>query len=87
MPPGKGGIYQILMYAFLKRKQVILVRKDQLVIAHTCNDNDDNQNPKDHIKVEVCASAATCVASAVTHDFASFHSRFFKTVVIYTMFF
>lgn len=56
----------------------------RLVIAHTCNDYDDDKNPKNHIKVEVCASA---VASAVTHVIASFLMRFFNTAVIYTMFF
>ena len=44
----------------------------KLLIAHTCNDNNYDKNPKDHIKIEVAAAAAVVAVvvayAAVSHD-------------------
>ena len=36
------------------------------LVAHTCNDNDYNQHPKNHIHIKAAAS----VASGLTHKIA-----------------
>ena len=39
------------------------------VIAHASNDNDDDKDPKDHIKVKIAATSAAVIAT-FSHFFA-----------------
>lgn len=51
---------------------VLLKYVSRLLIAHTCNDNNYDKNPKDHIKIEVAAAAAVTAVvvayAAVSHN-------------------
>lgn len=50
----------------MKRRRGLSAPPYCALVAHTGNDNDDDEYPKDHIKIEVAASAAAS-AVAVAH--------------------
>lgn len=37
------------------------------LVAHTCNDNDDDKNPKNHIKIKITAAEVFISFTAITH--------------------
>ena len=63
------------------------VNPQSLVVAHTCNNNDDDKNPQNHIEIEISAATTAVVATTFTHACSLLSFATFMPLVVYTMFF